>query len=344
MPSEELLPRPAISEAPAENKNGDGDGVLGALRAVAGNHDHDAAVKAVLERFGREVGARAALAAVTDGNPGRLAVRAAWAADSAEVQTFALSVDEAMLFRMFGEAEPRFEQLDRHPIWEWEAQERNGGWGLAVPIGVGNGSTGGLFAAFDGEPEQPSRTVARASRYAPLAEVCLRHSVEVERLETLARFDPLTGCFNRVTILELLGSEVARSERRGHPLSLCFLDLDGFKAVNDVHGHLAGDRVLGNVGAALRVATREYDLVGRVGGDEFIVVMPETAKGKASRTAGRLVTAVGDATAAGPQGPVNISFGIAERNSSKSTTDLLAAADRELLRMKANSREGSESR
>lgn len=94
-------------------------------------------------------------------------------------------------------------------------------------------------------------------------------------LRNLAMVDPLTGLYNRRFALQRLAAEVARSERRGHPLTVLTLDLNEFKQINDQHGHPAGDHVLQEFAAHLNKVIRGSDLAVRLGGDEFLVVLPE---------------------------------------------------------------------
>jgi len=101
----------------------------------------------------------------------------------------------------------------------------------------------------------------------------LRHADE---LETLGMMDGLTGLGNRREFDSRLAMELARTARSDMPLSLALLDLDHFKRINDTWGHLAGDRVLAEVGRILRESTREYDVSTRYGGEEFALILPDT--------------------------------------------------------------------
>ena len=94
-------------------------------------------------------------------------------------------------------------------------------------------------------------------------------------LRNLAMIDPLTGLYNRRFAEQRLNSEVARSSRRAHPLCILLLDLNDFKQINDVHGHPAGDLVLQEFGARVNKAIRGSDLAVRLGGDEFLVILPD---------------------------------------------------------------------
>jgi diguanylate cyclase (GGDEF)-like protein len=93
----------------------------------------------------------------------------------------------------------------------------------------------------------------------------------------MAETDALTGLFNRRHVMDLLQNEVYRSERYKLPLSLVMIDLDRFKIVNDKYGHRAGDRVLRSFGRLLKKTSRNIDIPGRFGGEEFLVILPETS-------------------------------------------------------------------
>src|SRR5689334_4692270 len=143
------------------------------------------------------------------------------------------------------------------------------------------------------------------------------------------RHDALTGLLNRRAYEERLPVEIARASRYGWPLSLCLLDLDGFKAINDRLGHPAGDEVLRQV-AALIDASRLADDGFRIGGDEFALLMPKTGREDAERAAARLTDSICRIDVDG--GPLGASFGIAV--GPEDPTSLHAAADQQLLAAK----------
>jgi diguanylate cyclase (GGDEF)-like protein len=122
-----------------------------------------------------------------------------------------------------------------------------------------------------------------------------------------SRHDALTGLANRRAYQERLAIEISRATRYGHPLSLCLLDLDGFKAINDRLGHPGGDEVLRGV-ARLIDESRVADDAFRIGGDEFAILMPQTAPGDAQIAAERLAARIHEAELA--LSPVGVSFGI----------------------------------
>ena len=108
------------------------------------------------------------------------------------------------------------------------------------------------------------------------------------QLASMVLTDPLTGCLNRRGFDQALAREVARSERAGSGMALLALDLDHFKNVNDEHGHLVGDDVLRAVGALLIQTARAGDIVARIGGEEFAVVLPDTSSASAYKVAERI--------------------------------------------------------
>lgn len=124
------------------------------------------------------------------------------------------------------------------------------------------------------KPFEPAEVVARvrsAARVSRLQETLRRRNAELERI---SRSDPLTGLPNRRDIDEHLASMLASGRRHGDTLGVAMIDIDHFKCINDTHGHAAGDAVLQQVAQRLRLAARQEDLVGRWGGEEFIVLLP----------------------------------------------------------------------
>lgn len=112
------------------------------------------------------------------------------------------------------------------------------------------------------------------------------------QLRTMAEIDDLTGLYNRRRFLELAQVALNQAEASGQPLVLCMLDLDHFKAINDEHGHAIGDRVLKEVASVLQGNLREGEIIGRFGGEEFIVALPGAGEDRARNIAERLRRAV----------------------------------------------------
>jgi diguanylate cyclase (GGDEF)-like protein len=158
----------------------------------------------------------------------------------------------------------------------------------------------------------------------------ISHATHFEMEAHDSRHDALTGLANRRAYQERLAVEISRATRHGHPLSLCLLDLDGFKAVNDRLGHPAGDEVLRGV-ARLIDESRVADDAFRIGGDEFAILMPQTAPGDAQIAAERLAGRIHEAELA--LSPVGASFGIALAFGDPEQAH--GAADAQLLAAKA---------
>lgn len=165
--------------------------------------------------------------------------------------------------------------------------------------------------------------------------------VELEaRLRTLATTDELTGIANRRHFLDLAEREVVRARRHGRPIGLIVFDLDGFKAVNDTHGHLAGDAVLRAVAAAASATVRASDVVGRLGGDEFAVCLPEADTAEVAGVGERLRAAIAACEIQVVRAVLGVraSLGGCARapGDSLSLLDLLACADAATYRAKAD--------
>jgi len=150
-----------------------------------------------------------------------------------------------------------------------------------------------------------------------------------DELAWLALHDPLTRLPNRRALEARLAMEVERARASVHPLSVAVLDLDGFKAVNDVHGHGTGDRVLADLAARLRGGTPPDGLAARIGGEEFVMVLPGRSLAQALAVAEAVRRAV-EAHPVGGLPGVTVSAGVAEG----AGPGLLAAADAALYRAK----------
>jgi two-component system cell cycle response regulator len=173
-----------------------------------------------------------------------------------------------------------------------------------------------------------------------ITDISDRKVMETE-LRRRATIDPLTELVNRRHFWDLARTEIERTRRFGHPLSLIMLDIDHFKRVNDSFGHGTGDRVLACVASACRSVLREVDVLGRLGGEEFAVLLPETPLESALDVAQRLRQAVMDLRLDG-QCPglasQTISLGVAERQAEEGFDTLLLRADKGLYKAKRGGR------
>jgi diguanylate cyclase (GGDEF)-like protein len=157
----------------------------------------------------------------------------------------------------------------------------------------------------------------------------LVHTIRLREreLSELSQRDPLTQLYNRRHLLARIEEELARV-KRGKSLAVVMIDLDRFKRVNDAYGHLRGDALLRELADALAATTRATDVAGRYGGDEFVVVLPDTTREQASAAADRIVEAVRVAGVVwDPELPVTASVGVSVAGPDDSALSLLRRAD-----------------
>ena len=178
------------------------------------------------------------------------------------------------------------------------------------------------------------------------AAITIENGQLFRKLEELSVTDDLTRLYNSRYLNTFLGREIKRARRYHQAVSVIFLDLDGFKRVNDTYGHLAGSRTLEEVGGLLRERVRETDIVSRYGGDEFTIVMTQTGPQDALILASRLRSALESKvllTGMGHAVHITASFGIASfPDHADSREDLIAAADQAMYRVKERGKNGVE--
>lgn len=175
--------------------------------------------------------------------------------------------------------------------------------------------------------------LSRANRR--LEEEVARRTVELERLMLT---DPLTGIGNRRLLVDRLEAAIERAGSAGTPLWAIFIDLDHFKRINDAHGHPIGDRVLVRTAACLRANLRDEDVVGRYGGEEFVVLIEGQERDVVLRVAERLREAIGRIRLRDADATVSASAGIAVWKPGQSADLFLAEADQALYRAKQTGR------
>jgi two-component system, cell cycle response regulator len=185
------------------------------------------------------------------------------------------------------------------------------------------------------EPLADGEVLTRVEAAARTKELREELVAQGARLESLLREDALTGLSNRRAILTQLAGMVSGARRHGHPLSIAVLDLDHFKRVNDVHGHKVGDDVLVAAAHAMGTHLRAEDQLGRLGGEEFLVLLPDTDSEAAGHVAEKLRAEV--AMAPAPVS-VTVSIGVASWDG-ETPEDLLQRADEALYAAKQAGRD-----
>ena len=188
-------------------------------------------------------------------------------------------------------------------------------------------------AGVAGEPPPVDMQAELAVLRAALA----RAQARIAELEARADIDPLLEILNRRAFERELARSIAYLDRYGGAIALVYLDLDGFKAINDRHGHAAGDAVLKAAAAALTRAVRASDLVARLGGDEFALLLWNLGEEQARAKAGELETAVAQAAVSHDGAPlaVTASAGVAALISGRTAAETIDAADRAMYARKS---------
>lgn len=206
------------------------------------------------------------------------------------------------------------------------------------PILAADHQTLGTFAIYYRTPRRPSAyELELLDSITSLAAIAIERARSTEQLHRMATMDQLTGIPNRRHFLTLGRREVERGHRSGLPLTLCMIDVDKFKAVNDTHGHAVGDTVLRQTAALLARSIRTVDICGRLGGEEFVALLPEADLAVAAQVAERLREDIAQARvvlAEQREVGVTISVGICQLREAETLEQLMMRADQALYAAK----------
>ena len=189
----------------------------------------------------------------------------------------------------------------RLAVNQWIVSELSDHGAYYIYMGVGTVAAMGLWGLWSGRKVDAQRTRAQALERAAL------------RLRDMADTDGLTGVHVRRHLLEKLDEELHRAGRYKYPVASLFVDVDNFKAFNEAHGHIVGDEVLRRIAQVTRASVRETDIVGRYGGDEFLVMLPHANAREAFSAAERIRKGVEKLTVTAKSGaavPVTVSVGM----------------------------------
>jgi diguanylate cyclase (GGDEF)-like protein/putative nucleotidyltransferase with HDIG domain len=180
--------------------------------------------------------------------------------------------------------------LKRHHVfWTWESHLQQGIRSVVyLPLSVTDRTIGSLILASRKPNAYSRRQIKLLEKVALQIAAPIENAQLYARLEQKSRIDELTGLFNRRYFEERLKEELSRHSRYGDVFSIFMIDLDNFKAYNDVYGHPAGDILLGQIGKIIRNSVRNVDQAFRYGGDEFVVILPQTARDAAYVVAERV--------------------------------------------------------
>jgi diguanylate cyclase (GGDEF)-like protein len=223
-----------------------------------------------------------------------------------------------------------------------------GGAAVAFPL-ICRGRRVGALIGLDRQPasREPRLTLGLLRAIRQLLEpaaISLDSAIRLKRAEELTVTDDLTQLYNSRYLNQVLRRETKRASRSGRPLSLLFLDLDGFKGVNDTHGHLFGSRTLVEAAAVIRGSARETDMVARFGGDEFAMILPDTGAEGAYAVGERTRVRVAEFTFLAGDGldiHLTASVGVATLpDVAASAEELVQAADMAMYRVKDSGKNG----
>ncbi len=268
---------------------------------------------------------------------GQLQLRAAHSQTDPRIRAFNRSTEGGLTAQAVRERRPL---LIAHAPEAGQQAERSGAI-IVAPLVVGEQCLGAISLESNQPDAFTEADLALLVSFAATATTAIQNAQLHAEVQKQAITDTLTGFYNRRGFIELGRREVERSLRFGHPLSALMLDIDLFKQINDLHGHLTGDRILMGLTSRCAQELRQIDLLGRYGGDEFIVLLPETSLENACLVAERLRTSIARIpfSANGKPLYITVSVGVAAlRDDCKTLESLMERADQALYQAKESGR------
>ena len=211
---------------------------------------------------------------------------------------------------------------------------------LSVPLKDREKAIGSLSVYRRSQQEFSDAEMLLMSIFAAQAVEAVEKTKQIEQLKRQATHDSLTGIYNRRFLLARIEEELKRAKRHNHQLSITFIDIDDFKNFNDSHGHLLGDKLLKDFSSIIMEELRQNDFIGRIGGEEFIIVTPETDKNGALALSRKLLDRIKLHEFLGKQGGlwgVSFSAGISNfPDDGLVAEELIRIADETMYQVKIN--------
>jgi diguanylate cyclase (GGDEF)-like protein len=299
-------------------------------RSLAATLNPEELLPLALHLLGRALPADAYALFLLDEATRRLTVKGAAGVGAAGLQDRTCGLGEGIAGVVAATGEPQLTAAD----------SPTPGAGLYVPLKLTGGRILGVLQAHRATPPLfTPRDLAQGQAVATQVAVALENAQRYQRTKELSAKDELTGLANRRAFFEALEAEDQRARRYRRGFTILMLDLDAFKHYNDTHGHLVGDQALRTVGRLLLGSTRRADVVARFGGEEFVVLLPETGKPAGAVVAEKIRAAVAQHPLPGreaqPGGRLTITAGVAAYpGDAASGLEVVDAADRALYRGK----------
>lgn len=233
------------------------------------------------------------------------------------------------------------EDLQMEPVLlsllENEQERRAAHSAVITPLVLGQDVLGALSLSASVSSAFSEADLYLLRSFAATATAAIHNAILYSETQNLATTDPLTGQLNRRTFFEMGQREIERFQRFGRPLSWIMFDIDEFKQVNDTYGHSAGDQVLTTIVERCCRIIRHVDILGRYGGDEFVILLPETDHPLAREVADRIRTSISDSPVITDAGSISVSVSIGITEATQDTADLgllLNKADQALYKSK----------
>lgn len=338
---EELILKKALSlkSAELEQRLRERALLFDIVRASASERELDGVLDDIATRLGKALHLRECLLFLVDAETRRLTLRAAYGFDKpGELLERIVLFDEGALGKVAQTAEPLMvEDLEKADAPLWDPIPQSGC--IAILPVVHQGKTTGVMAAT--RAEQGGFSDVETGLLGAIGDqlgLAIRHTQLFDELRRGSQHDDLTGLGNRRLLRIRLEDELHRAERFGQAVSVLAIDIDHFKALNDRHGHPTGDASLRKLAGLMTRNLRRIDTIARIGGEEFVVLLPRTSLSEAAQVGDKLRSIVELTEFPGgegqPGGTLTISVGAAALSPEETGADLLARADSALYEAK----------
>jgi diguanylate cyclase (GGDEF)-like protein len=314
------------------------------VRASASERELDGVLEDIANRIGKALSLRECLLFLVDSDTQRLTLRAAFGfAKPGELLERIVLFDEGVLGKVAEAAEAMIiqdlEALEDGPIWEPIPQEGS----MAILPVSHHGKVTGIMAAT--RPESGGFSEVETGLLGAIGDqlgLAIRHTQLFDELRRGSQHDDLTGLGNRRLLRIRLEDELHRAQRFDQAVSVLAIDIDHFKGLNDRHGHPTGDASLRKLAGLMTRNLRRIDTIARIGGEEFVVLLPRTSLAEAAQVGDKIRSLVEQTEFPGgegqPGGMLTISVGVAALRPGETGADLLARADTALYEAKDEGR------